>query len=106
VTAGADVSAAELLAAEASERLERLRAEAAAERAQQAAEREAAQRLKADRQAMQIEWTRANTDEIDVELDKLLHNVKRSAAAYLTAVQQRADAWATWSRAPTRSGSP
>lgn len=89
--ADSTVTAADLATAEASERLARLRLEAAehAHVAQQQVEDE--QRLQADRAAMQAEYAAAHAPGADADVEAALASAVEAALAYVTAARDRAE---------------
>jgi len=92
VAAGdADVTATELASAEAQERLGALRSSAAEKRAARKREREQAAQLVTDRAIVQAEWQAAHVPGVDEHVQALRAAAVQAAAAYIEAVQGRAD---------------
>ena len=93
VAGDSSVSAAALAAAEAEERVERLRADAKAEAAGVSAEREAEERLRAERTAVQDEWAKLHDPARQAELSGRLDEAVAGVSAWMSAVMDERREW-------------
>jgi DNA repair exonuclease SbcCD ATPase subunit len=89
VAAGEPVTAADLAAAEADERLTRLQLDAARRRADAQAEHDAVEQLDQARDELRAEWETAHSPDAGADLQRLLDTAVDAAAVYLQAAQRR-----------------